>query len=69
MWSSVVVAQAAALRLIARKPLQEGTMRLGEPKHMTWVEDATKYEDKQCLQRDVTEVTSMSRGGVREEHA
>ena len=31
---------------------------------MTWVEDATKYEDKQCLQRDVTEVDVS-----REEHA
>ena len=31
--------------------------------HMTWVEDATKYEDKQCLQRDVTEV-DVSRSGA-----
>ena len=30
---------------------------------MTWVEDATKYEDKQCLQRDVTEV-DVSRTGA-----
>ena len=34
---------------------------------MTWVEDATKYEDKHCLQRDVTEVDVSRR--VREEHA
>ena len=76
MRSSVVVAQAAAHRLIARKPLREATMRSGrlsiaiagrndevgrtdesaKQVHMTWVENATKYEDKQCLQRDVTEV-------------
>ena len=76
MRSSVVVAQAAAHRLIARKPLREATMRSGrlsiaiaggngevgrtdestKQVHITWVEDATKYEDKQCLQRDVTEV-------------
>ena len=30
--------------------------------HMTWVEDATKYEDKQRLQRDVTEVDVSRRG-------
>ena len=71
-----MVAQAAAHRLIARKALQEATLRSGrlsiaitggndevgrtdestKQVHMTWVEDATKYEDKQCLQRDVTEV-------------
>ena len=87
MRSSVVVAQAAAHRLIARNPLREATMRLGrlsiafegcndevgrtdestKQMHMTWVEDATKYEDKQCLQRDVTEVDVFRR--VREEHA
>ena len=33
--------------------------------HMTWVEDATKYEDKQCLQRDVTEVDVSRRGAGR----
>ena len=33
--------------------------------HMTWVEDATKYEDKQCLQRDVTEVDVSRRGAER----
>ena len=32
---------------------------------MTWVEDATKYEDKQCLQRDVTEVDVSKRGAGR----
>ena len=30
MWSSVVVAQAAAHRLIARKPLPEAMMRSGD---------------------------------------
>ena len=74
--SSVVVAQAATHRLIARKPFQEATMRSGrlsiaiagridevrktdestKQVHMTWVEDATEYEDKQCRRRDVTEV-------------
>ena len=33
--------------------------------HMTWVEDATKYEDKQCLQRYVTEVDVSRRGAGR----
>ena len=33
--------------------------------HMTWVEDATKYEDKQCLQRDVTEVDISRRDAGR----
>ena len=76
MRSSVVVAQAAAHRLTARKALREATMLSGrlsiaiargndevgrtdestKQVHMTWVEDATKYENKQCLQRDVTEV-------------
>ena len=85
MRSSVVVAQAAAHRLIAREPLREATMRSGRPSiaiaggndevgrtdestkqlHMTWVEDATKYEDKQCLQRDVTEVDVSRRGAGR----
>ena len=31
---------------------------------MTWEEDATKYGDKQCLQRDVTEVDVSRRGAV-----
>ena len=33
--------------------------------HMTWVEDATINEDKQCLQRDVTEVDVSRRGAGR----
>ena len=33
--------------------------------HMTCVEDATEYEDKQCLQRDVTEVDVSLRGAGR----
>ena len=33
--------------------------------HMNWVEDATKYEDKQCLQRDVTEVDVSRRSAGR----
>ena len=33
--------------------------------HMTWVEDAAKYEDKQCLQRDVTGVDVSRRGAGR----
>ena len=85
MRSSVVVAQAAAHRLIARKPLREATMRSGrlsmaiaggndevgrtdestKQVHMTWVEDATKYEDKQCLQRDVAEVDISKRSAGR----
>ena len=85
MRSSVVIAQAAAHKLIARKPLREATMRSGrlsmaiagrngevgrtdestKQVHMTWVEDATKYEDKQCLQRDVTEVDISRRGAGR----
>ena len=32
---------------------------------MTWVEDATINEDKQCLQRDVTEVDVSRRGAGR----
>ena len=34
---------------------------------MTWVEDASKWEDNLCLQRQVTEV-DVARV-VREEHA
>ena len=80
-----MVAQAAAHRLIARKPLREATMRSGrlsmaiagrndevgrtdestKQVHMTWVEDAAKNEDKQCLQRDVTEVDVSRRGAGR----
>ena len=33
--------------------------------HMLWVEDATKNEDKQCLQRDVSEVDVSRRGAGR----
>ena len=85
MRNSVVVAQAAAHRLIARKQLRKATMRSGrlsiaiagrnddvgrtdestKQVHMTWVEDATKYEDKQCLQRDVTEVDVSRRSAGR----
>ena len=74
-----MVAQAAAHRLSARKPLREATMRSGrlsiaiagrndevgrnddstKQVHMTWV------EDKQCLQRDVTEVDVSRRGAGR----
>ena len=32
---------------------------------MTWVEDATKYEEKQCLQRDDTEDDVSRRGAGR----
>ena len=80
-----MVAQAAAHRLFARKPLREATMRSGrlsiaiaggndevgrtdestKQVHMTWVEDATKYEDKQCPQRDVTGVDVLRRGSGR----
>ena len=77
-----MLAQAAAHRLIVRKPLREETMMSGrlsiaiagrndevgrtdestKQMHMTWVEDAAKFEDKQCLQRDVTEVDVSRRG-------
>ena len=63
-----MVAQAAAHRLIACKPLREAMMRTDESTmqvHMTWVEDATKFEDKKCLQRDVTEVDVSRRGAGR----
>ena len=80
-----MVAQAAATRLVARKPLRKAAMRSGrlsiavaggsdevgrtdestKQVHMTWVEDATKYEDKQYLQRDVTEVDVSRRGAGR----
>ena len=80
-----MVAQAAAHRLIARKPLRDATMRSGrlslpiaglndevgrtdestKQVHTTWVEDATKNEDKQCLQRDVTEVDVSRKGAGR----
>ena len=85
MRSRVVVAQAAAHRLIARKPSREAAMRSGrlsiaiarsndevgridestKQVHMTWVEDATKYEDQQSLQRDVTEVDVSRRSAGR----
>ena len=44
MWSSVVVAQAAAHRLIARNPLRLAMVRSGDWRsvkqvHMTWTED------------------------------
>ena len=80
-----MVAQAAAHRLIARKPLREAAMMSGrlsiaiaggndevgrtdestKQVHMTWVEDASKNEDKQCLQRDVTEDEVSRRGAGR----
>ena len=80
-----MVAQAAAHRLIARKPLREATRRSGrlsmaiagrndevgradestKQVHTTWVEDASKYDDKQRLQRDVTEVDVSRRGAGR----
>ena len=66
-----MVAQAAAHRLVARKPFAGRNDEVGRTDestkqvHMTWVEDATKYEDKQCLQRDVTEVDVSRRGAGR----
>ena len=78
-------AQAAAHRLIARKPLREAAVRsgrlsiaiaggndevretVGSAKQvpLTWVEDATMNKNKQCLQRDVTEVDVSRRGAGR----
>ena len=83
-----MVAQAAAHRLIARKPLREATMRSGrlsiaiagcndevgrtdestKQVHMTWVEDATMSTRTSNVFNE-TSLKSMSRGGVREEHA
>ena len=72
MRRSVVVAQAATMRSgrlsIAIAGRNDEVGRTDEStKHvrMTWVEDATKYEDKQCLQRDVTEVYVSRRGAGR----
>ena len=36
--------------------MRSGDRRSPKQVHMTWTEDATMNEDKQCLQRDVTEV-------------
>ena len=33
--------------------------------HMTWTEETTMNEDKQCVQRDVTEVDVSRRGAGR----
>ena len=69
--SSVVVAQAAAHRLIARKAAAGGSDEVWETVvsakqvHMTWTDDATMNEDKPCLQRDVTEVDVSRRGAGR----
>ena len=69
--SSVVVAQAAAHRLIARKAAAGGSDEVWETEvsakqvHMTWTNDATMNEDKPCLQRDVTEVDVSRRGAGR----
>ena len=56
-----MVAQAAVHRLLSANPLRLAMMRSGDRRsakhvHMTWTEDTTMNEDKQCLQRDVTEV-------------
>ena len=77
--SSVVVAQATAHRLIARKAAAGGsdvriaaaggndevweTVVSAKQVHMTWTDDATMNEDKPCLQQDVTEVDVSRRGG------
>ena len=51
-------------------PLRDAMMRSGDclsakQVHMTWMEDATTNEGKQCLQRDVTEVDVSRRGAGR----
>ena len=65
-WNSIVVAQAA----VVRDPLRLAIMRSGDrcsakQVHMTWTEDTTMNEDKQCLQRDFTEVDVSRRGAGR----
>ena len=59
-----MVAQAAAHRLLFADPLRLAVMRSGDrcsakQVHMTWTEDTTMNEDKQCLQRDVTEAKKL----------
>ena len=51
-------------------PLRDAMMRSGDclsakQVHMTWMEDATTNEGKQCLQRDVTEVDVSRRSAGR----
>ena len=55
---------------VAPEPLREAMMRSGDCRfakqvHITWAEDATMNEGKQCLQRDVTEVDVSRRGAGR----
>ena len=55
---------------VVRDPLRLAMMRSGDrcsaqQVHMTWTEDTTMNEDKQCLQRDVTEVDVPRRGAGR----
>ena len=65
-----MVAKTAA-QSIVRQLLQDATMRSGElpesAKHVnvTCADDTTMNEDKQGLQRDVTEVDVSRRGAVR----
>ena len=68
--NSIVVAQATAHRLLFANPLRLAMMRSGgrcsaKQVHMTWTEDTTMNEDKQCLQPDVTEVDVSRRGAGR----
>ena len=66
-----MVAKTAAHNSIARKLLQDATMRSGElsdsAKHanVTCAEGTTMNEDKQCLQRNVTEADVSRRGAGR----
>ena len=55
---------------VVRDPLRLAMMRSGDrcsakQVHMTWTEDTTMNEDKQCLQRDVSEVDVSRRGAGR----
>ena len=67
--SNAAVAKTAAHTLFARELLQDATMRSGglpEPaKHVnvTCANDTTMTQDKQGLQRDVTEVDVAKRCG------
>ena len=55
---------------VVREPLRLAMVRSGDrcsakQVHMTCTEDTTMNEDKQCLQRDVTEVDVSRRGAGR----
>ena len=61
IWPSHLFCPGGRPQTVVRDPMRLALMRSGDrcsakQVHMTWTEDTAMNEDKQCLQRDVTEV-------------